>query len=113
MNKKSFIPKIFHFGFKLFNESGKLELNKFIIFLVLSVVVWYISRVIQALVEVFVFKNSSISLYSTSISETGYPIAQNISQTDNIYYLICAINIILWFIILFGIWKLAGKLLKK
>lgn len=87
--------------------------KSFVVILGLSVVVWYISRVVQALVEVFVVKNSSISLYPTSISETGYPIARNLSQQDNIYYFICFINIIFWFIILFGIWKLIGKLFQR
>lgn len=81
----------------------------FIIILVLSVVIWYISRVVQALIEVYILKTSQISLYPSSISETGFPIARNMSQSENSYYFICILNIILWFIILFGIWKLIKK----
>lgn len=73
----------------------------------MSVVVWYISRIVQALI------GFTISLYSSSVAETGYPIALNIDKTNIAFYIFCTINIVIWFVILFGIWKLIKKLLKK
>lgn len=77
----------------------------FVVILGISVAIWYLSRVAQALTELYILESPSISLYPTSNNETGYPIALNLSQSDNNLYFYYLINIAFWFVVIWGIWK--------
>jgi hypothetical protein len=84
-----------------------MRIKEFIVILGLSVVVWYGSRIAQALVELTILETSSVSFYSgTSVVETGYPIALNISKSDSMLYFYYGINVIIWFFAILGLWKL-------
>lgn len=87
--------------------------KSFVVILVLSVLIWHFSRIMQALVEMFILKIPSISVYPTSNSETGYPIALNLSKYDNSIYFYYVINIAFWFLVIWGVWQLLQKASKK
>lgn len=87
--------------------------KSFAVIFFLSIAIWYFSRIAQALVEMFILKIPSISLYPTSNSETGYPIAINLSQDNNSIYFYYFINIIFWFLVIWGVWKILSKLFNK
>lgn len=93
---------------------GKSMTKKiFVVILVLSVIIWHFSRIVQALVEMFIFNIPSISPYPTSNTQTGYPIPLNLDQLDNsrnIYYLL---NISFWFVVIWGAWKLLQRTKSK
>ena len=88
---------------------GYMTIKSFVIILVLSAGLWYISRIVQALAEIYIFNRPSISLYPTSNIETGYPISLNLSSHDSNRYIYYFINIALWFLAIFGIQKLLFK----
>lgn len=71
------------------------------------------SRIFQAFIELYLIESPSISPYSSSITETGYPIALNISQLDNSIYIYFLLNLAFWFFVIWGIWKLLRKSRKK
>lgn len=80
--------------------------KSFIIILVLSVVVTYLTPVIEILITGLSF--SSI--------DRGLPLKFHISSFSGsgIYdSTTFGLDVIFWFIILFGIWKLIGKLQKR
>ena len=83
--------------------------KSFIIILGLSIILWYISKIVQALIEMFVFNIPSISIYPTSNVETGYPIFLNLSRSDSMRYVFYLINITFWFMVIWGIWKIFFK----
>ena len=87
--------------------------KSFVIILVLSVGLWYISRIVQALAEIYIFNRPFISLYPTSNIETGYPISLNLSSHDSNRYIYYFINIALWFLVILGTQKIILKKRKK
>lgn len=80
-----------------------------VIILILSVVVWYISRYIVALYEIFILKRFQISLFGDSCLSTGYPLSYCADNNFSLV-LIGMINIVLWFLIIWGIWKVISKI---
>ena len=85
----------------------------YIVIGVLSVVIWYISRIVQAIWEALIVSKFSVSVYSGECSATGYPIPLCINRGDNILPIYHFINISFWFMFIFGIWKLIRKTSKK
>jgi len=75
--------------------------KRFLITLGLSMVVWVISGIVQALVG---FSNYFTIFHSCSL--TGYPIALCISSNDQIkVVLVSGVNIVLWFWVLHFAWN--------
>ena len=87
--------------------------KSFVVILILSVVIWYISRIAQALVEMFILNIPSISPYPTSNTETGYPVALNLNEPNNTIYVYYIINIAFWFLFIWGVWKILQKTYRK
>lgn len=83
--------------------------KSFVFILILSVVVWYLSRIAQALIELIILKTASISPYPTSNIETGYPIALNLNQSNSSIYFYYIFNIVFWFLLILGVWKIIKK----
>ncbi|PIZ66488.1 hypothetical protein CO051_03535 [Candidatus Roizmanbacteria bacterium CG_4_9_14_0_2_um_filter_39_13] len=81
----------------------------YIVIGVLSVVIWYISRIVQALVDIIFFDRLSVSFFPSSNVETGYPIALNLNSYNEIYYIYFIINISFWFVLLLGVRKLIKR----
>lgn len=80
-------------------------LKRFLITLGISVGIWIISGIIQALTG---FSNYFTIFHSCSL--TGYPIALCISSNDQMkIILISGVNIILWFWILHFVFNLFEK----
>ncbi len=74
--------------------------KRFFVTLGLSVVVWVMSGVIQAIIG---FSNYFTIFHSCSL--TGYPIALCISSNDQIkVILVSGVNIILWFWVIHFFW---------
>jgi len=73
------------------------------------VVIWYISRIVQALVDIIFFDRLSVSFFPSSNVETGYPIALNLNSYNEIYYIYFIINISFWFVLLLGVRKLIKR----
>lgn len=90
-------------------------MNKKILFiaLMLSIILWFASRYVQTLVAVFIIQGPSVSFFAPECSATGYPVAICVDASENSKYIYYLINIVFWFIILFGIWKLFRKFTAK
>ncbi|OGH49808.1 MAG: hypothetical protein A3H17_03510 [Candidatus Levybacteria bacterium RIFCSPLOWO2_12_FULL_37_14] len=87
--------------------------KSFVVILILSVVVWYLSRIVQALMELLILKTASISPYPTSNIETGYPIALNLSQSNTSIYFYYMVNITFWFLLILGVWRIIKRPKKR
>ncbi len=83
--------------------------KSFIVIAILSVATWYLSRIIQALMELFILKTASISPYPTSNTETGYPIALNLNQSNSSIYFYYIVNIAFWFLLILGAWRIIKR----
>jgi len=83
-----------------------------VVILILSVSAWYISRYIGTLFDVFILNHFAIDIFGSSCLPTGYPLFY---CADNAFILalIGSINIISWFVVIWGIWKMLPKLFKK
>lgn len=101
---------IFILIYRIYKRLGS---KKFIIFLILSPIVWmigsYVIAVAIALMEIFVFHNFTINMFGGSpCSYTGYPIARSVCQ-ENVLYGFYFLNISFWFLMMFT-WE---KLIKR
>lgn len=83
----------------------------FLIILVLSVVVWYISRFIQSYTAYF-FNNGGFS-FGSGCAATGLPVALCINEYDSSKYGYYLLNIGLWFVIFSVIRKVSRKVTGK
>lgn len=86
--------------------------KSFVVILILGTVMWYISRYIVTLFDVFILKNFTIDLFGSSCLPTGYPLFYCADNALSLV-LIGFINISIWFIVIWGIWKVLPKLFKK
>ena len=77
----------------------------FVVILILSVVVWYISRYIVPLYEIFIQRQFKINIFGDSCLSTGYPLSY---CADNNFSLVLvgSLNIAIWFVIIWLIWKI-------
>ena len=83
--------------------------KEFIVILLFSVVVWFLSTIFKALL------NFQIDLYGPSrmTIETGYPLAYEVNADSFMRFIYYAINITFWFIITSLFWKFILKRSKK
>lgn len=86
--------------------SGKSMTKKsFVVILILSIIFWIISAFLQG----FLGTLFNFNLLAGSCQVTGYPLAFCINSYGGLpigYYLL---NIMLWFVIIWGIWKVLQK----
>lgn len=88
-------------GYRLYKHLGR---KKFIIFLILSPILWLIGSYSIALIDIYILGNFKLNIFGSSCSGTGYPIARNICQKDTLhafYFL----NISFWFFVIWFIWE--------
>lgn len=78
--------------------------KSFVFILALSVIIWYISRYIIALFDVFILKHFAIDIFGSSCLPTGYPLFYCADNTLSLT-LIGLINILIWFLVIWGVWK--------
>lgn len=79
----------------------------FVVILILSVVVTYLTQVVQ------VFLGGSCSVFA---GECGFPLSFSSSSflgTPKIKPALFLLNVIFWFVIIWGIWKILKKVFKK
>ena len=79
--------------------------KSFVVILILSVVATYGATLVDALIS-----NTLLG------GEAGFPLkfsSATMFGSGNTNYLLMSLNILFWFIVLFGIWKLIKKLQKK
>lgn len=82
--------------------------KRFFISLVLSVVIWLLSGIVQLVVQ----QDRTFGFFSFggSCEITGYPIALCISSNDNVkFMLISLVNIMLWFWVIHLFWTWFDK----
>lgn len=84
----------------------------FVVILVLSVVVWYVSRYIVPLYEIFIQKQFKINIFGDSCLSTGYPLSY---CADNNFSLVLvgSLNIAIWFVVIWITWKVLQKITSK
>lgn len=84
----------------------------FVVVLVLSVVVWYVSRYIVPLYEIFIQKQFKINIFGDSCLSTGYPLSY---CADNNFSLVLvgSLNIAIWFVVIWATRKVLQKLTSK
>ncbi len=77
-----------------------MSIKKFVVILVLSIGVWYVSGIIQAILGIL-FGSTPVTFFSPTYLVTGYPLAYRVSEYDsNTVAPIIIINISFWLIIL-------------
>jgi len=86
--------------------------KSFVVILILSVIVWYISRYIVALFGVFILKNFNATFYESGCSPTGYPLFYCVDNNLSLI-LVSFINIAFLFLIIWKVWKILPKLFKR
>jgi len=99
-------------------KKGSRNEKSLIVVLVLSIVIWFISGIIQACIELFVYGYIMYSFFGAGCIVTGYPFAVCANEFDNTHYVYSIINILFWFgviwcakLLLFS--KRRGKMKKK
>ncbi len=86
--------------------------KSFVIILILSVAVWYISRYLVALFNIFILKNIAIDIFGSGCLPTGYPLFYCVDNALSLI-LISLINILVWFVVIRALWKLIKKNKKR
>lgn len=84
----------------------------FFLILGLSVGIWFISILIQSYTEAFISGKVGYSFFGSSCYPTGYPFAKCVNEFENPFGLYL-INIIFWFIVIWLIWKVIFKRVKR
>lgn len=94
--------------FNLYKHLGK---KKFIIFLILSPILWLIGSYSVALIDIFVFGNFTINIFG-SCPSPGYPIYRETCRESalNAFYFL---NISFWFLVVWFIWEQILKRIHK
>lgn len=82
-----------------------------IVLLVLSVVTWFVTRILQTIIS-YSLNSRGISFSGSNCSATGYPIALCTDEDISIYMYYLA-NIVFWFLILWLLWWVIRKFLLK
>jgi hypothetical protein len=82
-----------------------MSVKEFVVILGLSVVVWYGSRYVKALFDVFIISDFNIDIYGSSCLPTGYPLFYCADNSLSLM-LLGGINVAVWFVTLLLIWKL-------
>ncbi len=79
--------------------------KSFIVTLGVSIAIWYISRYIVVLYEIFILNDFKINIFGDSCLSTGYPVY---SCVDNNLTLIVLsiVNIIIWYGVIWAVLKM-------
>ena len=87
-------------GYRLYKHFGR---KKFIIFIILSPILWLIGSYGIALIDIFVFGNFKINIFG-SCPSSGYPIYREMCW-ENVLNALNFLNIFLWFLIIWFVWE--------
>ncbi len=101
------LPNILIWFFLLladFSIFKNLGINKIIIFLILTPILWLFGTHLYVIFEVVVLKEFSINLWGSNCYGTGLPIARSICNSE-ILYAFYYLNLHFWFFIIWGSWK--------
>jgi bacteriorhodopsin len=79
--------------------------KSFAIILITSTILWFISTIIQAVIELYVFGRIGYTFFGSGCSTTGYPFAVCANQFDNTRYGYYFINIAFWFVVVAYLWN--------
>lgn len=78
--------------------------KKFIIFLILSPIVWIMVTIAIEFIDIFVFNNFKINLFWSSCGGAGYPISK-ISCYEEVLSVFKFLNISFWFLMIWFTWE--------
>lgn len=84
----------------------------FVVILGISVSVWYVSRYIVALFDILILNKFNLTFSGSSCLPTGYPLFYCADNTLSLA-LIGSINILILFVVIWGVWKLLQTASKK
>lgn len=97
---------IFILIYRIYKRLGS---KKFIIFLILSPIVWMIGTYVIVLVEIFILNDFKIDIFGSSCGGGGYPIGRSTCY-ENVLYGFYFLNISFWFLMIWFTWE---KLIKR
>lgn len=87
-------------GYRLYKHLGR---KKFIIFLILSPILWLIGSYSIVLIDIFVFGNFVINIFG-SCPSSGYPVYREMCW-ENVLNALYFLNISFWFLMIWFVWE--------